>query len=100
MLRHSLLPNSFRTIKVKGVIGVVGTKLSSPRRYIASGLSAFAAFVRRLIAFSRLFALGSVDEDNGSSCEEYCRKDNDLIKSRNFLSRRRKIDDEVVSERA
>ena len=63
MLRHSLLGNSFRTKRLKGSLVGGITKLSSPRRYIASGLSAFAAFVRSLITFSRLSVLGSVDED-------------------------------------
>ena len=77
-----------------------GTKLSSPRRYIASVLSALAAFVRSLTAFCKLWVLGSVDEDCCSSWDEYCRKDKDLVKSMNFASRRRNIEDEVVSERA
>ena len=100
MLRRSLLRNSFRTIVnwKSGETWGGCTKLSSPRRYIASGLCAFAALVSRFIAFSKLSALESVDEDNSSSWEEYCKKDNDFIKSNILPSRRIKIDDEGVSE--
>ena len=73
------------------------TKLSSPRRYIASEFSDLAAFVRSCIAFLTVSDFVS-DDASGSSCDEYCMNDNDLRKSSIFPSERTKTDDDGVSE--
>jgi hypothetical protein len=71
--------------------------LSSPRRYMASEFSDFAAFVRSCIALLTVSDFLS-DNASGSSCDEYCMNDNDLRKSNIFPRQRTKTDDDGVSE--
>lgn len=69
------------------------TKLSSPRRYIASEFSDLAAFARSCIALLTVSDLVSNDA-SGSSCDEDCMNDSDLRKSNIFWRERTKTDDD------
>jgi hypothetical protein len=75
----------------------VNTKLSSPRRYMASGLSDSAALVRSCIAFLTWVCRPS-EEETGSSWDKDCRNDNDLRISNTRDNNRIRTEDDDGSE--